>query len=45
MITSDAKTGRPLVIIVDDDEEVRAALQELMLSVGLDAVGFASPRE
>jgi FixJ family two-component response regulator len=45
MIMSDTKTDRPLVLIVDDDEEVRAALQELMLSVGLDAAGFASPRE
>jgi FixJ family two-component response regulator len=45
MITPDAKADRPLVLIVDDDEEVRTALQELMLSVGLDAVPFASPRE
>jgi FixJ family two-component response regulator len=40
-----AATERPLVLIVDDDEAVRSALQELMLSVGLDAVGFASARE
>ena len=45
MTTSDAKADRPLVLLVDDDEEVRSALQELMLSVGLDAVSFASPRE
>ncbi|MBO1908827.1 response regulator transcription factor [Microvirga sp. 3-52] len=45
MATSDTKADRPLVLIVDDDEEVRTALQELMLSVGLDAVPFASPRE
>lgn len=45
MSTPDTKADRPLVLIVDDDEEVRAALQELMLSVGLDAVCFASPRE
>jgi FixJ family two-component response regulator len=45
MNKSDAKADRPLVLIVDDDEEVRAALQELMLSVGLDAVCFASPRD
>src|SRR5262245_59781789 len=37
--------GRPLVLIVDDDEAVRAALQELLLSVGLDAICFASTRE
>lgn len=30
-------TDRPLVLIVDDDEEVRFALSELLLSVGLDA--------
>ncbi|WP_343716638.1 response regulator transcription factor [Inquilinus sp.] len=40
-----AATERPLVLIVDDDEAVRLSLQELMLSVGLDAVGFASARE
>jgi FixJ family two-component response regulator len=45
MATSDTKADRPLVLIVDDDEEVRTALQELMLSVGLDVVPFASPRE
>jgi FixJ family two-component response regulator len=45
MITPDAKADRPLVLIVDDDEEVRTALQELMLSIGLDAICFASPRE
>ncbi|KAB0268552.1 response regulator transcription factor [Microvirga brassicacearum] len=45
MNTPDVKAERPLVLIVDDDEEVRSALQELMESVGLDAVGFASPRE
>lgn len=36
---------RPLVLIVDDDERCRTALQELLLSVGLDATCFASPRE
>jgi FixJ family two-component response regulator len=35
----------PHVLIVDDDEEVRTALRELMLSVGLDATSFASTRE
>lgn len=34
-----------LVRIVDDDADVRLALQELMTSVGLDAAGFASPQE
>jgi FixJ family two-component response regulator len=36
---------RPLVLIVDDDERIREALQELMLSVGLDSACFASTRE
>jgi len=38
-------TDRPLVLIVDDDDEVRDSLQELMLSVGLDVRCFTSPRE
>jgi FixJ family two-component response regulator len=45
LITPNAKADRPLILIVDDDEEVRTALQELILSIGLDAVCFASPRE
>jgi FixJ family two-component response regulator len=40
-----AETNRPLVILVDDDDSVREALHELMLSVGLDAISFASTRE
>jgi FixJ family two-component response regulator len=40
-----ASAETPHVLIVDDDEEVRTALQELMLSVGLDATCFASTRE
>ncbi len=36
---------QPLVLIVDDDGAVRAALQELLESVGIDAVSYASPRE
>jgi FixJ family two-component response regulator len=40
-----AEIERPLVVIVDDDDEVRDSLQELMLSVGLEAKGFASPHE
>lgn len=35
----------PLVQIVDDDSAVRAALQELLESVGIDAVSYASPRD
>lgn len=40
-----ADTSGALVRIVDDDAEVRLALQELMTSVGLEAAGFASPQE
>jgi FixJ family two-component response regulator len=39
------ETDRPLVLVVDDDEEVRSALLELFESVGLDAISFASTRE
>jgi len=38
-------TDRPLVLIVDDDEEVRSALEELLLSVEIDACCFASTQE
>jgi FixJ family two-component response regulator len=36
---------RALVLIVDDDERVRLAIQELVESVGLDAACFASTQE
>src|SRR5712691_3316664 len=36
---------QPLVLIVDDDERIRSALQELMLSVRIDCACFASTRE
>jgi len=32
-------------MIVDDDAAVRSSLEELMLSVGIDAAGFGSTRE
>jgi FixJ family two-component response regulator len=35
----------PLVIIIDDDESVREAVSELLLSAGLQPISFASPRE
>lgn len=38
-------TERPLVMIVDDDHAMRDALGELILSMGIDAVGFGSTRE
>jgi FixJ family two-component response regulator len=36
---------RPLVILVDDDDGLREALHDLLLSVGLDAVSFGSTQE
>jgi FixJ family two-component response regulator len=36
---------RALVLVVDDDERVRLAIQELLLSVGLEAACFASTQE
>ncbi|MET0745595.1 MAG: response regulator transcription factor [Microvirga sp.] len=36
---------RPLVLVVDDDEEIRLALQDLFLSVDIDARCFDSTRE
>jgi FixJ family two-component response regulator len=38
-------TSEPCVIIVDDDESVREALSELILSAGFQPVSFASTRE
>ena len=40
-----ATLERPLVLVVDDDAAVRASIEELMLSVGIDAAGFGSTRE
>jgi FixJ family two-component response regulator len=45
MSTAADNSDRPLVLIVDDDEEVRSALQELLLSVGIDACCFGSTQE
>ena len=45
MNVTSADTKRALVLIVDDDEEVRIALQELMMSVDIDAACFGSTRE
>jgi len=36
---------RPLVLVVDDDADVRTSIEELMLSVGIDAMGFGSTHE
>nr|WP_278376374.1 response regulator transcription factor [Brucella anthropi] len=39
------ETEQPLVIIVDDDEAVREALSDLILSAGFRPVAFGSTRE
>ncbi|MGK6355729.1 response regulator transcription factor [Sphingomonas sp. DT-207] len=44
-INPPAAQDRPLVVIVDDDAAVRTSIEELMLSVGIDAAGFGSTRE
>lgn len=36
---------RPIVYVIDDDPSMREAVQDLIASVGLQARGFASPRE
>jgi FixJ family two-component response regulator len=40
-----AAAEQPLVLILDDDERIRTALQELLLSVGIDSASFASTRD
>jgi FixJ family two-component response regulator len=45
MTVPTVETDRPLVVIVDDDAEVRGSLEELMQSVSIDAVGYSSTRE
>jgi len=45
MITNTAEEELPLVFIVDDDEDVRTAIRELMLSVGIEAACCASTRD
>ena len=40
-----SRAERPLILVVDDDQAVREALTDLIESVDLDAVGFASTRE
>lgn len=40
-----AKAEHPLVILVDDDERLREALDELMQSVGLDTISFGSTQD
>lgn len=45
MISTGSADETPLVLIVDDDEDVRTAVEELLLSVGMEAHGFGSTRE
>ena len=44
-MNASAESEPHLVVIVDDDREVRDALHELMLSVGFEAASFGSVRE
>jgi FixJ family two-component response regulator len=45
MSNRETDADRAIVLIVDDDERVRLAIQELVQSVGLDAACFASTQE
>ena len=45
MNPASARSEHPHILIVDDDEEVRTALSELFLSVGLEATAFSSTRD
>jgi FixJ family two-component response regulator len=45
MTTPATEISRPLVLVVDDDEEVRSSIRELMLSVGIEVGCYGSPRE
>ena len=45
MLSTTTADETPLVLIVDDDEAVRTAVEELLLSVGMEAHGFGSTRE
>lgn len=44
-MTDGPQEERPLVLIVEDDDAVRSAIEELLLSVGLDAISFGSARD
>jgi len=45
MATAEMGADRPLVIVVDDDFDVRTSVEELLQSVAIDARGFASTGE
>jgi FixJ family two-component response regulator len=42
---SDTRTGRDLIVVVDDDESVRNAVSGVLRSVGLRASTFSSAEE
>jgi FixJ family two-component response regulator len=44
-LSSPDRAGQPIVLVVDDDLAVREGLSELILSVGLNPVCFASTQE
>ncbi len=43
--TLDSTLNTPTVYIIDDDPSIRAALDDLLASVGLNALSFASTRD
>lgn len=43
--TEQAALAEPTVIIIDDDASVRAAIEDLLGSVGLRAISYASPEK
>lgn len=44
-MTAEAAGNRPLVLIIEDDDAVREAIEELFISVGMEAVSFRSARD
>lgn len=44
-MNTDSEKDRPIVYVVDDDKSVRDSLEDLLASVGLRAMLFASSRE
>jgi FixJ family two-component response regulator len=44
-MTTDSESDRPIVYVVDDDKSVRDSLEDLLASVGLQSMLFASTQE
>lgn len=44
-VASSETADSPIVILVDDDAEVRDSLKELLSSIGIDSISFSSARE